>query len=175
MKYFSAYIYGILIVLAGNAAAARVYTIPEGRMFTVDGAVYTSATTHMWATGSKHVLATDKGQDTGAIKSRYIFQNWQYTGGVLSSNPIVTITADPTLKEFYATFSIQHALSLNISLCTGPNCLVPGRVLVNDIPATRPTRISGTITDRSSTGREPRRDSYSTAGKASITRESPGS
>ena len=80
------------------------------------------------------MLATDKGQETGAIKSIFAFQNWQYTGGLLSTNPSVTITADPSLKEFYATFSVQHALTLNISLCQGPNCIVPGRVLVNDLP-----------------------------------------
>ena len=118
MKYFSAYFCGILIVLAGNAAAqTRIYTKPEGRLFTVDGVAYTSATTYNWAPGTKHVLATDRGQDTGAIKTIYAFQNWQYTGGLLSNNPIVTVTADPALKEFYATFTVQHALSLNFASC----------------------------------------------------------
>jgi uncharacterized protein (TIGR03437 family) len=111
-------------------------------MFTVDGVAYTAATTHLWAPGSKHILATDKGQDTGAIKTVYTFQNWQYSGGLLlSTNPTVTITADPTLKEFYATFAVQHALSLNFASCPLGNCPQPGRLLINDVPYTADTDI----------------------------------
>jgi uncharacterized protein (TIGR03437 family) len=82
------------------------------------------------------VLATNRGQDTGGIKTIYNFENWQYTGGVLSTNPSVTVTADPTLKEFWATFSVQHALSLNFASCAAGNCPLAGRLLINDISYT---------------------------------------
>lgn len=136
MKYISAYFFGILILLAGNAAAqtsgpVRVYTVPDGRLYSVDGVYYSAPVGQMWAAGSKHVLATDKGQETGGIKTTYTFQSWQYAGGLLSTNPTVTVTADPSLKEFYAMFTVQHALTLNISTCADTNCTVAGRVLVN--------------------------------------------
>ena len=83
MKYFSAYLCGILILLAGNAAGqTRVYTIPEGRMFTVDGVAYTAATTHLWATGSKHILLFEGPVPARSIgvKSQKYTANFGYDG-----------------------------------------------------------------------------------------------
>jgi uncharacterized protein (TIGR03437 family) len=110
-------------------------------MYSVDGVTYTAATIFNWPQGSKHVISTDKGQDGGAIKTLYTFQNWQYTGGLLSNSNSITITADPMLKEFYATFSVQHGLSLNFSNCPADNCAIGGRVLVNDAPYTNDTTL----------------------------------
>jgi uncharacterized protein (TIGR03437 family) len=137
MKCFSAYFVGILILIAGNSAAqtsgaVKVYTVPTGRLFHVDGVYHQDPTAHLWTAGTKHVLGTDKGQETGIIKTRYAFQDWKVNGGtVLTTNPVVTVTADPSLKEFYATFTVEHALTLNISTCVDTNCTVAGKVYVN--------------------------------------------
>ena len=136
MKYFSAYFFGILILLAGNSSAqtsgmVRVYTVPNGRLFHVDGVPYLDATAHVWAAGTKHVLATDQGFDNGPIKTRYTFQDWRYSDGLISTSRVVTVTADPSIKELFATFNVEHALTLNISTCVDTNCTVAGKVYVN--------------------------------------------
>src|SRR5512133_3149429 len=74
MKYFSAYFWGILILTAARSSAqtsgaVRVYTIPAGRTFSVDGVFYSAPLSAMWQSGTKHILSTDKGQDQGNAKT----------------------------------------------------------------------------------------------------------
>src|SRR5262249_57133199 len=107
---------GILILVAGNAAAqtsspVRIYTIPDGRIYRVDGVVAMAPTANMWLEGSRHTLMTDRGQDGGGVKTVYTFQSWGSSGGQLSTNPSVTVTADPAVREIYATFLVEHALT----------------------------------------------------------------
>jgi uncharacterized protein (TIGR03437 family) len=138
MRYFSAIFWGILTLAAGNAAAqtsgpAKVYTSPDGRQYTVDGVSYTSASAHMWLTGTRHVLYTEKEQASPSVKSKFTFQSWQYKQGQLSTNQSVAVTADPALNEFWAEFTVQHALTLNFSGCdSGTPCVQPGKVYLND-------------------------------------------
>jgi uncharacterized protein (TIGR03437 family) len=139
MKYFSAYFCGILILFAGNAAAensgaTRIYTVPAGRDFSVDGILYTGPTAQMWAAGSKHVLSVQPQQHAAIFKTRYEFTGWRYAGGELSKNATVQVTADPTLTEFYAEFDVSHAVSLQIARCG--ECPPVGTVYVNDQPYT---------------------------------------
>jgi uncharacterized protein (TIGR03437 family) len=117
-----------------------VYTLPDGRGFTVDGIYFTSAMSSMWALGTKHTLSTDKEQYKGDAKTIFTFTGWQYAEGVLSSNNIVSVSADVATREFWATFDTKHALSLNFSNCPDTTCQV-GTVYVGDTPYTSDTDI----------------------------------
>src|SRR4051812_44438576 len=102
--------------LAQTGAATRIYTIPDGLAFNVDGQRYTGPTTSFWPTGTKHVLEALVAQLGGLnVKSRYAFKAWQYVGGTLPGGITVTVTADPALKEFFAAYSVQHALNVEFS------------------------------------------------------------
>jgi uncharacterized protein (TIGR03437 family) len=86
----------------------------------------------MWLAGSRHTLTTNQGQDQGSAKTTYTFQGWQYVGGLLSNNTEVTVTADPAIQDIYASFQVQHALSLSFAGCAaGPGCFSPGTLSVN--------------------------------------------
>ncbi len=128
----------ILFIFAGNTSAqsglTRVYTIPDGVAYTVDGAFYRSMSSAVWPAGSKHILSVNPVQQALNIKTQYAFTGWNYAGGILPGGPTVTVSADPTLKEFWAVFSIQHAISLNYSDCS-PDipCPSPGTIYVNDV------------------------------------------
>src|SRR4051794_22208275 len=131
----------ILIVLAGTAraqvsSAVQVYTVPSGIAYTVDGEFYRVPSTAFWPAGSKHVLSLNPVQDGLNAKTRYAFGAWKYKGGSLPG-ATVTVTADPALKEFFAEFDVQHAVSLNFSACT-PDipCPSPGTIFVNGAPYT---------------------------------------
>jgi uncharacterized protein (TIGR03437 family) len=144
----------IIFLLAGLSAAqtssaTRVYTIPDGLFYSVDGLVFHTLSAAVWPAGTKHVLSLDPSQNS-YTKSLYAFQGWQYAGGLLANGAAtVTISADPSLKEFYALFSVQHALSLNFSNCSAAvPCQSPGTVFVNNIPYTADTDIffnAGTV------------------------------
>jgi uncharacterized protein (TIGR03437 family) len=129
--------------LAQSGAGTRVYTVPDGLAFNVDGQHYTGPTTSFWPTGTKHVLEALVAQVGGLnVKSRYAFKSWQYVGGTMPGGAIVTVTADPALKEFFAVYSVQHALDIVFNTCTGtPECPIPGTVYVNDTPVTQTTEL----------------------------------
>src|SRR5436190_3787396 len=131
----------ILLVLASGgraqvSGAVQIYTVPSGIAYTVDGEFYRTRTSAIWPAGSKHVLSLDPVQVALNAKTRYAFGAWQYTGGSLPG-ATVTVTADPAIKEFFANFDVQHAVSLNYSACT-PDipCPSPGTIFVNGAPYT---------------------------------------
>src|SRR4051812_8267307 len=142
MKQFILKLSAILIVFVGNAAAqttsvTQIYTIPGGIAYTVDGQFYRVPSSAVWPAGSKHVLSLNPLQVGLNTKTQYAFNSWQYVGGTITGGATVTVTADPAIKEFWAVFGVQHAISLNFSDCT-PDipCASPGTVLVNDVPYT---------------------------------------
>ena len=111
----------ILIGFAGTSAAqsssaTKIYTVPDGVGYTVDGQYYTSLSTAVWPAGSKHVLSVNPYPAGSNLNTRYSFVNWQYFGGALPGST-VTITADPAIKEFFATFTVEHTLLLSFSDC----------------------------------------------------------
>src|SRR4051812_43658542 len=131
----------ILLLLAreGRAqvsSAVQIYTVPSGIAYTVDGEFYRARSTAIWTTGSKHVLSLNPVQEGLNAKTRYAFGAWKYPGGSLPG-ATVTVTADPAIKEFFATFDVEHAVSLNFSACT-PDipCPSPGTIFVNGAPYT---------------------------------------
>ncbi len=60
---------------AGSAAEITIESAPEGRMFTIDGASYSSAQTFTWQQGSTHTIGTTQVQD-GAPGIRYVWKSW---------------------------------------------------------------------------------------------------
>src|SRR5947208_3096415 len=132
----------ILSVLAGNAAAqsssaVRIYTLPDGVGYTVDGQYYTLPSSAIWPNGTKHVLSVNPYPAGSNLNTRYTFGSWRYAGGTLPGST-VTVTADPAIKEFYATFTVEHTLSLNFLNCPPEiDCPSPGTVFVNDVAYTR--------------------------------------
>jgi len=131
------------ISAAQSGAGTKIYTIPDGLAFNVDGQRFIGPDAAFWPTGTKHVLDAPPSQIGGLnLKSRYAFQSWQYVGGTLPGGTTVTVTADPALKEFYAKYDVQHALDVVFSNCTGtPECPIPGSVYINDAPYTQDTEL----------------------------------
>lgn len=131
----------IFLVSAGISSAqtgtgTRVYTVPDGLAFNVDGQRFTSAMTAIWPIGSKHVLEAMPSQIGGLnVKSQYVFQSWNFSGGALPGGATATVTADPALKEFYAQYKVEHALDLQFNTCPGTlECPIPGTMYVNNVP-----------------------------------------
>src|SRR5581483_8923788 len=137
MKKFLLQITAILAVFTGIAAgqsgAVKIYTVPEGIAFTVDGEFYRSAATAVWPAGTKHILSANPVQEALNVKTHWTFGSWQFAGGTLPGGVTVTVTADPSIKEFWSNWNVEHALSLNYSACD-PNipCVSPGTIYVND-------------------------------------------
>lgn len=125
-----------LLFTALAEAQTRIYTVPDGLAYDVDGQRYTSGATMFWPVGSKHVLSAMPSQVGGLnVKSRYDFQGWKFTGGDLPGGATVTVTADPSLKEFYAVYQVEHALDVLFNTCTGtPECPIPGTIFINGAP-----------------------------------------
>lgn len=128
---------------AQSGTATQVYTVPDGLAFTVDGQRFSAAMTAFWPTSTKHVLTADQFEFGGLnVKSRYAFQGWQYSGGQIPGGATITVTADPTLKAFYALYSVEHALDLVFNTCTGTaECPIPGTLYVNDVAYTQDAEI----------------------------------
>src|SRR5436190_7438994 len=141
MKKFLLKFAAIFAVFTGIAAAqsgtVRIYTQPEGIAFTVDGQFARSTLTAVWPSGTKHVLSANPVQEALNVKTHWKFGTWQFAGGTLLGGVTVLVTADPSINEFWSTWSVEHALSLNYSACD-PDipCLSPGTIYVNDSPYT---------------------------------------
>src|SRR4051812_598688 len=89
----------ISLLLVGNAAAqvsglTKVYTVPDGIAYTVDGQFYRTASSAIWPAGTKHVLSLNPEQMALNVKTMYSFGGWQYVGGVLPGGATVMVTAD---------------------------------------------------------------------------------
>jgi uncharacterized protein (TIGR03437 family) len=111
----------------------RITPVPDGASYTVDGQIYSHASSAVWPAGSKHTLFVPA---TGQVNQRtqYVFNDWEFTGGSLPGNP-VTVTASPAIPEYRAVFSVLYGLFVVFFDCPDPaNCQGPGTVFVNGMP-----------------------------------------
>jgi uncharacterized protein (TIGR03437 family) len=118
-------------------STVRVSTIPDGAYYSVDGQIYTHATSAIWPAGSKHILSADVEQDGVQMKTKLTFGSWQYGTTTLPGGNTVAITADPSINEYHAVFQEQYALSLVFFSCPDPaHCPSPGTIYQGTQPYT---------------------------------------
>jgi len=113
-------------------AATRIKTVPPGLRFTVDGQVFQGAASAVWPTGSKHTLQIlDQAQFQ--LRTQFVFKDWEFSGVSFPGNPMV-ITADPSIAEYDAVFTVQYDLSLTFFSCGDPaSCrFSPGVIYVGN-------------------------------------------
>lgn len=118
---------------AQTAVITRVQTNPTGNRFFVDGEPYRSAQTFVWPTGSKHTLYIERDQNLyPGMRSH--FNSWTDNTGKLSwSGDTVTVTADPSISGYTATYTQEILLKVVFYQCEntpGNNCRPPGTVSV---------------------------------------------
>ena len=126
-------------------STTTISTVPSGARFSVDGQVYDQAVTFAWPAGSKHLLVfiTDPflpGQQPNVVvqtspqlDTQYIFGGWQDNAALTqpSSDPVQTVTADPSITSFTATLTLGYRLQLNYFNAPGalqPTCGAPGAI-----------------------------------------------
>ena len=118
-------------------STVTISTIPDGAYYSVDGQIFTHATSAIWPAGSKHILSADVEQDGVLNKTKLTFGGWSFGNTALPGGNIVTITADPSITSYTATFSVQYALSLIFFSCPdATNCHGPGTVYQGSAPFT---------------------------------------
>jgi len=118
-------------------STTTISTVPDGAYYSVDGQFYTHATSAIWPAGSKHVLSAVVEQDGVQSKARYTFSGWQAGGTTIPGGSTVTITADPSVTQYRAMFSVQYALSLVFFSCPDPTgCQSPGTIYIGGTPYT---------------------------------------
>jgi uncharacterized protein (TIGR03437 family) len=115
-------------------SVTRISTVPDGAYYSVDGQIYNHATSAIWPAGSKHSLFVDLEQDGVQQKARFTFTSWQYSGGTLPGGNSVSITADPSVTDYKATFSVQYAISLVFYACPTAPCASPGTIYQGTTP-----------------------------------------
>jgi len=133
---------------AQNFSSITISTAPSGAMFTVDGTSYTHAANFVWPQGSKHVVAfiinspagspalTQTSSDGG---TQYAFNTWAANNGLLTPNtdPVQTVTADPSITSFTAQLTVSYLVSLN--LFTSANSTDPTSPPVCGSPGLNPS------------------------------------
>ena len=118
-----------------QTSVTQIIPVPDGGQFYVDGQYFNHATSVVWPTGSQHTLSAVP-DGTVAAGTQYIFTGWQWSNGSLSGNPIV-VTADPSIKQYQAMFSVEFSFNLSFYPCASAPCSGgPGTVLVNGAPYT---------------------------------------
>jgi uncharacterized protein (TIGR03437 family) len=118
-------------------SVTRVSTVPAGLHFRVDGTDYGQSTSFIWPAGSKHTLIIDTlVQDQFQLGTKSTFNDWEWAGGTLPGNPVV-VTADPSITEYKAVFTVEYALFVSFYSCDGASCPNgPGTVYVNGTATT---------------------------------------
>ena len=108
---------------------------PTGPWYYVDGGFYTTPMSAFWPIGSKHTLTVAQGTGFSfnkAADTMYSFSNWTWSGGIFTT-PTITVTADPAITSYVATFGVQYQFALQF--CNPATCSSsPGIVLVNGVP-----------------------------------------
>ena len=130
----------------GEIATVRIYAVPEGGLFSVDGVVYNRPVTVAWPAGTKHILVGISNPNN-VFDAQYSFKEWTANSVALAGNP-VTVTADPKMVEFKASFEIRYALTIAFFECPEcgtpkcaidpslPQCHSPGKIYVDGTPVT---------------------------------------
>ena len=117
----------------------RIVPSPAGATYVVDGQQYSQATSFIWPQGSKHTLYAPPAASVVGT-TQYAFQTWQWSGGPLPGNPVV-ITADPSITQYTAVFSVAYLLSVSFYTCGGSPCQSPGTVYIQGVPYTTSQQI----------------------------------
>ena len=140
--------FGSLCLQAQTFSTITISTTPAGARFFVDGQQYAQAVTLVWPAGSKHILEflTDPvvpGQTQANVQTSsdggtaYAFSGWTDNAGLIqaTSDPVQTITADPSITRITATLTVAYRLYVNMFNSgnpsdTGipPTCGAPGAV-----------------------------------------------
>ncbi len=133
--------YGFLFIPVALASLAqaqdqvnmRVFTEPAGAEFYVDGRYYSAPATFLWPVGSKHELKIIPAQISRPAGRRYAFTKWVDNTGLFEiGEPVISITANPTLTSMKAVVQLQYEVQLNFFNCPDGECTgYPGRVFVN--------------------------------------------
>ena len=111
-------------------STVRVYTVPDGGQFSVDGQGYSHAASFVWPAGSRHTLSIPAVVQA-QTKTQFVFGSWNFSGGSIPGGGTIVITADPSVSAYYATFTENFALSLNYYPCPDPtHCSPPGLISV---------------------------------------------
>jgi len=139
----------------GNSIT-QVSTIPNGLKFQVDGQYYYSTMGAIWPAGSKHALSAATVQYDTLGTTQYAFQGWTWSGGAVPGAvsaggfSVVTVTADPTISGYQATYGTNYAVHVQFNNCPTLNCVSPGTVYVNGLPSNYDTTVfigaGGTVT-----------------------------
>lgn len=114
-------------------AATRVSTEPNGIRFFVDGEPYRSAQTFLWPAGSKHTIYVETDQFL-LPGQRSRFNGWSDSTNTLTfSGDTITVTANPAITSFKATFTTEYLLRVLFYQCGSSDptfCRPPGQVSV---------------------------------------------
>ena len=133
-----------LCLQAQTFSSITIQTTAPGAMFTVDGTTYTQPATFVWPQGSEHIVAfpinapagssaLTQTTPNGAIQ--YVFNAWKDGAGLLipSTDPVQTITADPSITSFTAELTVDYRVSLilftpasSTDSASPPTCGSPG-------------------------------------------------
>ena len=123
----------------GSIAVTRIWTSPEPVWFTVDGTAYPQTVAFSWPTGSKHTLYTEQVHTGVSGGTRYTFQGWFAGDTQVGIANTLTVSADPSVPEYKATFNVEVALKLSFYDCDPDSslpCAGPGTVWIAGAPFT---------------------------------------
>jgi hypothetical protein len=68
-----------------QGSLTRITPVPADAQYTVDGQPYSQASSAVWPTGSKHVLAVPSPTQSSQIGVKYVFRSWNSREGFLQS------------------------------------------------------------------------------------------
>lgn len=137
---------GIGLQAQTTLSTMTVSTSPSGARFSVDGTVYNQAVTFVWPAGSEHlvVFITDPvppGQPPNTVVQTspqldtvYMFEGWTDNLALTQpkTDPVQTVTADPSITSLTATLQIGYRVQLNFIAESGsalpPTCGAPGAI-----------------------------------------------
>ena len=112
----------------------RITPVPDGAAYVVDGQNYSYASSAVWPAGSKHTLWVPVTVQVGQVRTKYVFRDWEFAGGVFQVNP-VTVTASPAISEYRAVFDANFGLGVVFFSCPDPShCQSPGTIYVGGAP-----------------------------------------
>jgi uncharacterized protein (TIGR03437 family) len=119
----------------GVISAVRVEAVPTGAPFVVDGQIYRSPQTFLWASGTRHVLDVPPDPQEKLNPTEYEFAGWEESTATLEmAGRRVEIVASPALTHFRAIFRRYHqvrfdfepgagSVFIGASTVTGPRSL----------------------------------------------------
>jgi uncharacterized protein (TIGR03437 family) len=137
---------GIGLQAQTTLSTMTISTSPSGARFSVDGTVYNQAVTLTWPAGSEHLVVfitdpTRPGEPVNTVvqtapqgDTQYIFKGWvdNLTLTQPTTDPVQTVTADPSITSLTAQLTIGYRLQLNFFSAPGPllppTCGAPGAI-----------------------------------------------